>query len=857
LVAMRKLLVFILSMVELAAPAAFCQTSMSVDAPSVVGMDEQFNVSFVVEGEKKPSSFSWEAGANFRVVWGPQQGSSHSVSFVNGQKIPAATATVGGKDYSSGTASIQVVSNGQSGGSRPSGSSGSSGGGSRSAAATGDISSDDLFMRLSLSSTHAVVGQPLTATLKLYQRVDISGFEDAKFPSFNGFWSKETAAPTNIQFRRESFDDKIYNTALIRSYVLIPQQSGDLKIDPAELVCQVAVRSARHTGSIFDDFFDSGYSIVRKRISTPAVTVHVSPLPSGAPASFSGGVGKFSIKASLDRDSLKANDAASLTITVSGRGNVSLLEAPTVKFHPDMEVYDAKTTDNSENGGTSGSKSFEYPFIPRSHGDFTIPPIEYSYYDTDAGKYVTLRTEAIAYHVEKGEGTASSIPVQGMPSVDRKGVRNLGEDIRFIETKAPSFASSPSFFVGNAAYWLLAALLALAAAAYHVVGRRSEMRKADVVGMRRRKATKMASGRLRKAKEFLDKKVYSAFYEELHAALLGYVSDKLNMGMEEMNHEDISERLSVGGVEKSVVDRFLALMDACEYARYSPAGESEAMSGHYDEAVEVISAMDSTMKKTGVAGKSVAVAIALMLSLQSVGSAAENQWADSLWNVGVEAYSAGRWQDAVDAWDKVLGAGIENAVLYYNAGNAHYKAEDYPQAILCYEKALKIDPSYSDARYNLEMAVSQTQDKIEAVPEFILATWYRKVSYLLGSNVWAVLSLVLLAAALALALVFAWGASSGRRKAGFFGGIAVILLAVLCFAFSRTQYADYQRADSAIVTAPVASVTSSPSEESAKDLFVLHGGTKVSILDNVGDWTEIKLADGREGWLPSSTISVI
>ena len=876
---MKKILISILAILSVAA-AALAQTSVKVDAPGVVGLDEQFNLTFVVDGDKKPSDFDWSPGSDFRLVWGPQQGSSHSVSIVNGKRtstsqytftyilqptaagtftIPAASATVGGKKISSGTTTIKVVSNGaQAGsGSNSSSTSGSSG----SVAATGDIASGDLFMRLNLSSSKAVVGQPLTATLKLYQRVDIAGFEDARFPSFNGFWSKETSAPTNIQFQRESYNDKIYNTAVIRSYVIIPQQAGDLRIDPAELVCLVSIRSGSRTGSIFDDFFDDGYSTVRKRITTPATTVHVSALPSGAPASFGGGVGKFSISASLSKDTMKTNDAASLTVTVSGRGNVSLLEAPSVKLHPDMETYDVKTTDNSDasTGGTTGSKTFEYPFIPRSNGDFTIPEIEYSYYDTEAGKYVTLKTQSIDYHVDKGEGGAGSVPSAGVPQVDRKGVRNLGEDIRFIETDTPSFTSAPSFLVGKAIYWILILLMGLGAAAVWFLERRNAAIKADVAGTRNRKASRMALGKLRKAKEYLDKNLYSAFYEELHTALLGFVSDKLNMGMEELNHDTIAERLSGSGVDKTLIDKYMELLDACEFARYSPSGDSSAMADHYDKTASIISSMDQSMKtrKSSGAGKAAAMALILLLTFPSPSHASDNPWADSLWTAGTEAYNAGRWQDAASSWNSIVSAGMENAELYYNTGNAFFKAGDYPHAILNYEKALKLDPSFSDARYNLEFANGQIQDKIDAVPEFILVTWYKKASYLFASNTWAVLSLIFFAGTMALLLLLLLGYGARSRRIGFFGGIAALLIAVLCFAFSRTQYSDWQNAGSAIVTVPVSSVVSSPSRESAKDLFVLHGGTKVTILDNVGEWAEIRLADGREGWMPSSDFDVI
>lgn len=857
---------------------AGAQNSLRVEAPAVVGLDEQFNVTFIIEGEDRPSSFDWSPGSDFKLVWGPQKGSSTSLQIINGKRtkssqftytyilsplkagkfeLPKAVASVGGKSFTSTAATVEVVSNGAS---SPSQSQRQGQGRSESsqASSTGDIPSDDLFMRLTLSRTNVVVGEPVTATLKIYQRVNIAGFEDAKFPTFNGFWSQETSAPTTIQFSRESFNDKIYDAAVLRSYVLIPQKSGDLEIDPSELVCLVNLRTQRRSNSIFDDFFDDGYRTVRKRVVTPAVKVHVKPLPGGAPASFGGGVGSFAIDAKLSKDNLKTHEAASLIVTVSGKGNVSLLEAPKINFHPDMDVYDVKSTDltDKSNGGTSGSKTFEYPFIPRTNGDFVIGPIEYSYYDVNAGKYVTISTPEIPYFVEKGSETASQQGGTTLQSVDRKNVRNLGEDIRYISVKAPSFGGETSFIVGKALYWIIAAIMALAAAAVWFSLRKMAAMKADVAGNRNRGATKMALKRLKQAEEFLRKDLYTAFYEELHRALLGFASDKLAMKMEDLSKDKISERLVAGGVPQSIVDQFVALIDACEFARYSPSGGNEAMSAHYHGAVDVISTIDSSMKTSKSSARSAVIAMAFVLAVPSVADAAQN-YPDSLWNAGVQAYENGQWDSAAQAWASISAAGCESAEVWYNEGNAWFKSNEYARAVLCYERALKIDPSYSDARFNLEFARTQLQDRIDEIPEFIFKTWLRRMCYAASSNVWAVLALIFFAAALALALLFLLSSGTGKRKTGFFGGIAAMILCLSCLGFARWQLSDYLKADSAIVMRPVSSVKSSPASGSATDLFVLHEGTKVRILDDVGEWKNISLPDGRQGWIRSSDIEVI
>lgn len=850
---------------------AAAQNTIQVNVQNLVAVDEQFSVTFVIEGEGRPSNFEWEPGDDFQLVWGPQKGTSSSISIVNGKKtsssqttytyvlmprstgtfqLPAATATLKGEQLSSRRATVQVVSNGgrQSSGQQSSGQQAQGGGQQSGGSATGTVPADDIFMRLNVSKTKAVVGETITATLKLYHRVNIAGFEDARFPAFNGFWSQETQAPSNIEFHRESIGDNIYDAAVLRGWTLIPQQAGEITIDPAELVCLVNVRNrSRSGGSIFDSFFQDDYTTIRKRVTTPAIKINVSRIPAGAPASFGGGVGTFRMSASLSTDSLRTHDAASLKVTVSGKGNISLLEAPKISFPPDFEVYDVKA---SESGG---SKTFEYPFIPRSHGEFVIGPVEYSYYDVAAGKFVTLRSAEMPLKVSKGNETAVVPDAGGLVvNPNRKDVRDLGSDIRFIATGKPSFRHAGYFFVGSGLFWLIALLLIAAAAAVYFATRKLAARRADVAGSKNRAATKMARKRLSLAGEFLQKDLYTAFYEELHKALLGFAGDKLNMPAGDLNKETIAERLVEGGCTQEQAERFNGLLDACEFARYAPSEGHEAMNAHYEGAVNVISEIDSAMRrKPSAAGRAAMLALLVTL-LPLSGHAAEP--ADSLWNAGTAAYADGRWAEAREAWTGIAGQGLESPELYYNIGNACYKESDPAHAILWYERALKADPSFTDARVNLEFVRAQIQDRIEEVPEFFLEQWGRKMCWLLPSNAWAVLCLVMLAVTLALALLFLLG-RGGARKAGFFAGLVTLLLTLLCLDFAFWQRTDGLKHDSAIVTSAVTEVTSSPG--SGVNLFVLHEGTKVKLLQQVGEWENIELADGRQGWLKSASITRI
>lgn len=864
---MRKL--FLTVLLAVSAVIVQAQTSIQVQTHNVVAADEHFNVTFIIEGEGKITDFNWAPGEDFQLLWGPQQGRSSSVQIINGKTtksvqttysyllrpqkpgkftIPMATAKVKGNEITSRPVTIEVVASGassqqpaqqQSQQSKP-----------RQSAGVGD---NDIFLTLNLSRTNVVVGEPITATIKLWQRVNIAGFESAEFPDFDGFWSQEIEAPNNIEFTREAYEGQIYNSALLRKFVLIPQQQGSVTISPAELVCLVNVRVSSGGNSIFDGFFDD-YTTIRKKVVSKPVTVRVSPLPAGAPASFGGGVGKFSMSARISKDSLKTHEAASFIVTVSGTGNISLLDAPKVVLPPDMELYDTKVSEKIDKGGRSGSKTYEYPFIPRSYGDFTIDPVKYSYYDIDAGKYVTLETPPISLHIAKGKDAENVGTV--VSSINQKDVRSLGSDIRFINTKAPELAAKGYFFVGSALFWIIAAVLLIAAVACWDGLRKLSARRADVVGTKNRKAVKMAMKRLHLAGTFLKQNLYTAFYEELHKALLGFISDKLNFPMAELSKENIAEAMKKGGVEERHIDAFISLLDACEFARYSPSAGYDAMSAHYNAALDVISSIGSNMKTTKKSSGKAVLMLAVLMALPTFAQA-QDAYVDSLWNSANQAYSEGRWADAAEGYSLISDASLESAALWCNLGDAWYKDGNIPKAILCYERALKVDPSYGDARFNLDFLNSQIQDRIEPVPELILKTWMRKISYMLDSDAWAVCFLVLFGLTLAMVLLFLLAPSLSGRRAGFFTALATLLLSIGALSFSIWQKSEYTKADAAIVMRPVSSVKSSPSYEAAKDLFVLHEGTKVKVIDSVGSWNNIELADGRQGWIPSSDIEII
>jgi hypothetical protein len=585
--------------------AISAQASFTVDVPRVVGLDENFRLVFTAGGE--PSSFTPPQLKDFDVLAGPSTSTMTSTQIINGKRadsyqvsytyilqaksvgtfsIPAASAVIGGKTYHSNPVSVEVVKGDAHNSGNASGSSSNKG--------STTISSDDIFMKMSVSKGRVVKGESLLATLKLYTKVPIGGFENVKFPTFNGFWSQEVDTPSNIEFTRETINGKIYNAAVLRRYMLIPQQTGNLVIDPSEMTCLVQMRaSSGGSRSMFDDFFDS-YQTIKRKITAPSIHVSVSPLPSGAPASFAGGVGEFQLSAKLTKDTINANEAVSLEVSISGSGNLNLVEAPKITFPADFEVYDTKISDNTSKSGrgTSGTKVFEYPLIPRGAGVFELGPVEFSYYDIGAKKYKTLTSEKLTLRVgqavEGSENSSASLPM----GVNKQSVKSIGNDVRYIRSGLSGLVRGNSFFFGSVTFF---ALIVLIIASYFLIdkflSKRIE-RNRDIAGVKNRRANKVARARLKNAETLMKQNLYSAFFEELHRAILGYCSDKLNLSLADLSREKIASSLEEKSVSKEHSEELLALIEVCEYARYAPDQDKPEMGENYQRAIKLISDLE-------------------------------------------------------------------------------------------------------------------------------------------------------------------------------------------------------------------------------------------------------------------------
>lgn len=549
---------------------------------------------------------------DFQILMGPSTSKSYSMSAINGVMkqettltftyilkankegrltIPPASIVVKGEKVVSNPVVINVVK----GDARSSGSGGQD---ANSREEAGSLSSDDLFVTQTLSKSSVYQGEGVVLTTRIYTRLNIEGISDIKQPELSQFVVQDLVGPEAIQWNVENVNGRTYNVGVYQSKVLLPQKSGKINIEPIDFEFMVKQRIARRSSSIFDDFFESNQRLVKSRVKSKPLVLNVKSLPKPEPESFTGGVGNFSMKVNLSKDKVKADDGITLKLDVTGEGNLRILEGPKLKFPSDFDIYDPKVTSNLNVSGlgAKGTKSFEYLIIPRHAGSYTIPPVEFSFFNPSDGKYKTVTAGPFNIEVEKGDASAVSSAQSFSGSNSREQVKYLGQDIRFIKNSSDGLKPIGSFILGSFTFALgiiiPLALFVLALLLY----RKRMFDHANVHLVKNRKATKIARKRLVAASRYLKDDKKEAFYDEVMRALWGYLSDKLNLPLSELTKDNAKSEMLKHGVDDSLATQFMDVLDMCEFARYAPSAVSGTMADLYQKTMDIISELENQIK---------------------------------------------------------------------------------------------------------------------------------------------------------------------------------------------------------------------------------------------------------------------
>ena len=608
---MRKLIFLLLLIVSVVRVYADDKATLRADAPEVVVSGDQFRLEFTGHPQQV-KDFRAPSITGFDVLMGPSRSMQSSTQVINGKvsstssitytyilmasdagtyTIPAASIEVNGEKVFSNAITIKVLPPDKAG--NNSGNSSSSRSSSSSARGrAGQISGNELFIVANASKTNVHEQEAILLTYKVYTSVNLRQLR-GDMPDMKGFHTQEIQLPNQKVFQLEHYKGRNYNATVWSQYILFPQQTGKLEVPAITFDAVVAQRT--ESDDPFDAFFNGGGIVeVQKKIVAPKLTINVQPLPS-KPANFSGGVGEFSISSSINSKEVRTNDAVTVKLVIKGSGNMKLISTPELKFPEDFEVYDPKVTNNFDvsTAGLTGSQTIEYLAIPRHAGDFTIPPVEFTYFDLKSNAYKTLKTEAYNLKVAKGKGNADQVIAD---FTSKEDVKVLGQDIRFIKLGDTDLQKKGDFFFGTLSYWLWYIIPFILFVVMMVFFRKQAAENANVAKVKTKKANKVAVKRLKLAGKLLAENKKNEFYDEVLKALWGYISDKLSIPVSQLSKDNIEAELTKHGVAEDITKTFIGALDECEFARYAPGSESEAMDKVYSMSVDAISKMENSIK---------------------------------------------------------------------------------------------------------------------------------------------------------------------------------------------------------------------------------------------------------------------
>ncbi|PIF06086.1 MAG: hypothetical protein CSA36_03340 [Draconibacterium sp.] len=611
---MIRYLTIIITVLLFASTVYGQDVKLVMSAPNAVENGKQFRLSFSVNKRAKNLKLPPGLTDNFEILMGPSTSQSFNSSFINGKtttvvtysytyilrskkvgrfELRPASIEAGGNIIESNPLTIQVVKN-QSQPTQNQPQSQGSNGSSTGAAQNIKLDRDNLFVRVELSKRNVYKGEQIISTVKLYvnPNIQIGGFDEVNLPTYEGFFSQDIDIPQQINLSREVYNDKIYQVGVLKKTILFPQQTGNITIKPFNI--SLLIRQPLKPRSFFDDFFNS-YRTVKAAITSLPVNINVKDLPP-APATFTGGVGKFNVSSEISSEEVTTNDAVTLKINISGNGNLRLVRNPELKLPSDFEVYDPQSTENvrARASGMSGTKTVEYLFQPRFEGNYTIPAVKFTFFNPATRSYETKSTTPYELRVKKGDGDQSATV---MSSMRKENVQLLGKDVRFIKQGKILLKQKGHTFFGSLLFYFMYILSALAFIILFFVYRRKVKENANIALQRNKKANRVAKKRLKAAAVFMKQNNNEAFHESILKAFWGYLSDKLGIPVAELNRDSAVAALQNKKVEEMVINDFVSVVEQCEFARYAPSGGSEARHELYKKAETTMGRIEKQIKR--------------------------------------------------------------------------------------------------------------------------------------------------------------------------------------------------------------------------------------------------------------------
>ena len=614
--------IFILVLIFFSKSVLADEVKFTASTRMIVEVGKQFQLTYTLNAQG--TNFRGPALNDFLVLSGPNTSSSSSIQVINGKMTQSVTNTftyylkaikegtftispasvkAGNKYYRSNTLTIKVVKSETNTKVSQQSIAGQKG---QQVQPQTRSETKDVFLKATANKTNPFQGEQVIVTYKIYTKVPIAQISIDKLSSFPGFWSKNLLNDNErLKQSTEIINGEEYITANIRKITLFPQKTAKLEIDPMELECIAQIRKQKTRritsdpffDSFFDDpFFNRSYQNVEKSLKSNPLTINVKPLPlKNKPANFSGAVGNFTFKSSIDRTELKTNEAITLKYTISGKGNIELINKLNVSFPPDFEVYDPKIINRIKTSplGVSGSCTFEYLLIPRNPGEFNTKPVYFSYFDINTKQYITKSTPDYTIKVEKGSGTLANISYIG---VNQEDIKYIGSDIRHIKSNILNLQKINVYFFGSTAFYLLMIIPVVFFILLIIIWKNQTKKRNNISLMKNKKATKVARKNLRKAHAFLKSGSKEEFYIEISQALWGYLSDKFNIPRAELSMDSVNDALLKKKVNKEIIRQFIDTLNNCEFARFAPGDSSSTMDEIYREALEIISKIERELR---------------------------------------------------------------------------------------------------------------------------------------------------------------------------------------------------------------------------------------------------------------------